>query len=729
MALSEPEESNKQPAVNTKSSGSENRSRTSSLSFTDLFDIEEIQKIQDAFAAATNVASIITHPDGTPITRPSRFCRLCIDIIRKTEKGLANCYRSDAVIGCHNPEGPIVQQCLSSGLWDAGASITVGGVHIANWLIGQVKNEELDEAAMLRYAAEIGADEQEYRAALCDVPTMSVDQFRHIAGFLFIFAGQLSNSAYQNLQQRQNLMERKKSEDALRETEFFLNKSQQVAHIGSYKFEIGEGRWFSSPSLNEIFGIGPDFPKTADGWLSLVAPEDREMMRDHLLRHVIEGQNRFEREYRIIRYRDRQERWVQGLGELEFNAAGNPVRMIGTIRDITERKTAEKEQAKLKEQLIHSQKMETIGLLAGGIAHDFNNLLTPILGYSEIMMLGINENDPKMTMLEQIQQAAERAKELTKRLLAFSRKQMLELKVINPGEIIRGLEPMLRRTIQENVQIKLDIPENISPVRADKGQIEQVIINLAINAQDAMPAGGVLTITAGDVDIDETYSCSHPESPPGCYVTFSVADTGTGMDRTTREHIFEPFFTTKEIGRGTGLGLATVYGIVNQHGGAICVYSEIGQGSVFKVFLPRVSEQGEPIKAVECQPGLIEKGHETILLAEDDEAVRKIISKVLQDLGYRPLVSENVDHCIELSRQHPGTIHLLLTDLIMPKKNGKELYEDLKSERPAIKALFMSGYTRDVIGIHGILDKGINFIQKPFTRTELSQKLRRVLEA
>jgi len=396
-------------------------------------------------------------------------------------------------------------------------------------------------------------------------------------------------------------------------------------------------------------------------------------------------------------------------------------------KDITERKAAEREQAHLKEQLFQSQKMETVGLLAGGVAHDFNNLLTPILGYSEMLMMDLPEGDPDRAKLEQIRHAAEMAKELIHRLLAFSRKQMLRLEVVDVGGIVRELEPVLRRTIRENVRIEVSVPATPGHVLADRGQIEQALLNLAINAQDAMPDGGRLTVETEGADLDESYSSLHPEVSPGPYVMLSVGDSGMGMDEETQAHIFEPFFTTKGPGKGTGLGLATVYGIVKQHGGYVYVSSAKGKGSVFRIYLPRAPEAEKPAEAGEVPPDRVERGEETVLVAEDNGTVRALACRMLEDLGYRVLAGETAERCIELSRSHPGAIHLLLADVIMPERNGKELYDLLKRDRPEMKVLFMSGYAGNVIAHHGILDEGVQLLQKPFTNADLSRQVRRAL--
>ncbi len=396
------------------------------------------------------------------------------------------------------------------------------------------------------------------------------------------------------------------------------------------------------------------------------------------------------------------------------------------IKDISERKAAEGEQRKLQEQLFQSQKMETVGLLAGGVAHDFNNLLTPILGYSEMMMARLPGEHPDRKRLEHIHRAADLARVLTMRLLAFSRKQVLRLDVLDMGDVVRGLEPVIRRTIRENIRVETVVGAEPAPARADKGQIEQALLNLAVNAQDAMPEGGTLTIEAGNLDLAGPDD-ARPEAAPGPYVMLSVSDTGTGMDEETQAHIFEPFFTTKGQGKGTGLGLATVYGIVKQHGGTITVRSGKGRGSVFEVLLPRAEEKAA--QAAEQPPERVERGTGTVLVAEDNETVRTLVCRMLEELGYRVLAAESADRCLEVAAAHQGAIDLLLTDVIMPGKNGKELYDLLKRDRPGLKGLFMSGYSGDVIGQHGILDEGVHFLQKPFTNLALSQQVRRALGA
>jgi PAS domain S-box-containing protein len=395
--------------------------------------------------------------------------------------------------------------------------------------------------------------------------------------------------------------------------------------------------------------------------------------------------------------------------------------------DITELKRAEEEKAVLQEQLRHSQKVEAVGRLAGGIAHDFNNLLTVIKGYSELSSIQLKEGDPLRGNIDEIQNATERAASLTRQLLAFSRRQVMEMKVLDLNTLLRDLDKMLRRIIGEDIELVTLLAEDLERTRADVGQIEQVIMNLAVNAKDAMPSGGKLTIETANVELDESYARSHVDVKPGPYVMFSVSDTGVGMTPEVREQIFEPFFTTKEKGKGTGLGLSTTYGIVKQSEGNIWVYSEQGKGTTFKIYLPRVNEPLEDIRK-EVLKEELPRGNETILIVEDEEEVRKLTAKILEMQGYRILETSNGDDALLACERRKGPIHLMLADIVMPGMSGSELAKLLEPLYPEIKILYMSGYTDNAIVRHGVLEKGVNYIQKPFTMEALARKVRVVLD-
>jgi two-component system cell cycle sensor histidine kinase/response regulator CckA len=402
--------------------------------------------------------------------------------------------------------------------------------------------------------------------------------------------------------------------------------------------------------------------------------------------------------------------------------------VIEYARDITERKRVEEEKLSLQEQLRQSQKMEAIGQLAGGVAHDFNNLLTVIKGYSQLSLLDLKENNPLWGNIQEIEKATQKGTDLTRQLLTFSRRQVLDFKVFDLNALLKGLEKMLRRIIGEDIELVTHLEGNLGRVKIDPSQIEQVIFNLAVNSRDAMPSGGKLTVETANLELDEVYAHGHVGVTPGRYVSLSVSDTGVGMSQEEKEKAFEPFFTTKGKGKGAGLGLSMVYGIVKQSNGNICVYSEPGRGTTFKINLPRIEEELDtPRKRVETD--FFPMGSETVLLVEDDELVRDLANRLLKQQGYRVLVAVNGEDALRVAREHDGEkIHLLLADIVMPQMGGKELAIKLKILRPDVKVLYTSGYADDAIVHHGALDPGTHFLQKPFSLKTLSHKVRKVLD-
>ena len=395
--------------------------------------------------------------------------------------------------------------------------------------------------------------------------------------------------------------------------------------------------------------------------------------------------------------------------------------VIGLAADLTERK-------KLESQLRQSQKMEAVGQLAGGVAHDFNNLLTAIMGYTSLLLKAIPQDDPKHQDLLEIDRAAARATELTQQLLAFSRRQMLQPTLVDFNAILADTMRMLGRLLGEHIELAILPQAELGVVRADRGQVEQVIINLAVNARDAMEGGGKLTLETRNVELDDAYARQHPGATSGQFVMLAVTDTGVGMNAATQARIFEPFFTTKERGKGTGLGLSTVYGIVKQSGGTIYVYSEPGRGTTFKIYLPRVAAPGPVESQATAKPTTV-RGTETILVVEDEAGVRSLTCRVLGTFGYTVLEAENGGEALLIAEQHPEPIHLVLTDVVLPRMSGRKLAERLLRTRLDLRVLYMSGYADGAIISHGDLDPGTAFIQKPFTPDALAQKVREVLDA
>jgi two-component system, cell cycle sensor histidine kinase and response regulator CckA len=392
----------------------------------------------------------------------------------------------------------------------------------------------------------------------------------------------------------------------------------------------------------------------------------------------------------------------------------------GMAVDITERR-------QLEQQLRQAQKMEAIGNLAGGVAHDFNNIVTIITGYSDMLLSRIGPEGPMRRELEQIKKAGDRAHSLTRQLLAFSRRQMLQPKVLDLNAVVTNLEPMLQRLIGENIDLVIELKPELGQVKADPGQVEQVIMNLAINGRDAMPQGGKLLLETDNAELDEAYARRHLPMPPGSYVHLAVSDTGHGMDAATQARIFEPFFTTKEQGKGTGLGLSTVYGIVKQSGGYIWVSSERGQGTTFKIYLPRVVAPADSVPP-DTHWSSLPQGMETVLLVEDEPEVRWLVRDMLRHLGYTVLEARHGIEAQVQSIQHPGPIHLLITDVVMPQMSGRQIAERLTPEHPETKVLYMSGYTDDAVVRHGVLAAHMAFLQKPFSPEALALKVREVLD-
>ena len=520
-----------------------------------------------------------------------------------------------------------------------------------------------------------------------------------------------------------DITERRRAEVALAEREKFLRTIidaepecvKMVAPDGTLLDMNAAGlAVIEADSLDEVRGKSV---------YQFVMPAYREALED-LTRRVSRGESGA-LEFESIGLKGTR-RWMETRCVPLRNERSGALSILSITRDITERKRAEEALRQSEDQLRQSQKMEAIGKLAGGIAHDFNNLLTAITGYSDLLLGQVQLDGQARKNAEEIRKAAFRAASLTHQLLAFSRRQMLTAKVLNLNAVVMDLEPMLRRLIGEDVELKIVPGQALGQIKADPSQIEQIVLNLVVNARDAMPKGGTITIETSNIFLDESYAGRHETFRSGPYVLVAVSDTGCGMDERTRSRIFEPFFTTKEPGKGTGLGLSTVYGIVKQSDGYIWVYSEPRLGTAFKIYLPRIPSVSDKVPADE-ERGRPPQGTETILLAEDEDVVRGLVGNILQENGYTVLAASQSEEAFLISGQHEGPIHLLVADVVMPGMSGRELAERLVPLRPMMKVLYISGYTDDAVVRHGVQTADMAFLQKPFTPAVLLRKVREVL--
>jgi two-component system cell cycle sensor histidine kinase/response regulator CckA len=507
----------------------------------------------------------------------------------------------------------------------------------------------------------------------------------------------------------------KTSEDALRQSEERYRSLIQNAVYGIYHSTIG-GRFAEvNRALVAMLGYLSDAELMEVGIENLYAdPTERRRLIDRLQSNRIEG---IETQWKR---KDGSRITVRLSGRVLRSSEGDIDGFEMIVEDVTERRL-------LESQFRQAQKMEAIGRLAGGIAHDFNNLLTAMLGYSDLLLDQFAESDPSRYDVLEIKKAAERASSLTRQLLAFSRKQVLQPKPLDLNSIVSGFDKMLRRLIGEDVELITALGDDLGRVKADPGQVEQIIMNLAVNARDAMPNGGKLIIETNNVELDAAYARRHEPVIPGRYVVLAVSDTGCGMDDEVKSHLFEPFFSTKERGKGTGLGLATVYGIVKQSGGYIWVYSEPGRGASFKIYLPRID--GTVVDAAGSpRTSGATSGDETVLVVEDEPAVRRLAVEVLRRHGYQVLEAADGGEAMKVAERHPGNIHVLITDLVMPEMNGVDLAGRLIARRPATRVLYISGYTDEAVARGGVLEPGTNFLQKPFNSYRLASTVRQVLD-
>ncbi len=519
-----------------------------------------------------------------------------------------------------------------------------------------------------------------------------------------------------------NILELKSAEKALRESEKRFRNLVGLLPVCVFETDPNYRLTFFNKHAHELFGYSEkDLEQGINGFKLIDAKDHSRAMENLKQRHQNENPG-------LVEYRATKKDGSNFPALMQTTTVikeGLFSGMQGIIIDISDRKQQEEKRLKILDQLRQAQKIESIGRLAGGISHDLNNMLSPIIGYAELLLYDFEQDHTIKEYVNQILGAGLRARDIIHQLLAFSRKQTLKYQPANLNKILTNFEKLLRRTIREDIDIEIRTLPVKPVIMADTGQLEQVIMNLAINAQDAMPNGGKLVFETGAVDLDENYTKTHPGSKPGSYAVLTVSDSGIGMDEATRECLFEPFFSTKG-NKGTGLGLATVYGIVKQHKGNIWVYSEPGMGSIFKIYLPLPQKVPSEIKP--APKGLLNlKGSETILIVEDNEHVRLLAHDILKKQGYTILLADNGTEALNVLNRYDHPVHLLLTDVVMPGMNGKELCALAVEKFPGLKVLFMSGYTDDIISHHGVLENGVPFIHKPLSADLLSSRVREIL--
>jgi two-component system cell cycle sensor histidine kinase/response regulator CckA len=514
--------------------------------------------------------------------------------------------------------------------------------------------------------------------------------------------------------------EEKRLDEERRTSQHRLLTALAAARMGTWEWEIASNRERFDEGLCRLFGAESGEIATLDDVLARVHADDR-LAVAVAYRQSAESGADLDVEFRVVRP-DGGVRWLRNHGKVLYDRGGDPVTMTGACVDITERR-------QMEEQLGQVQRMDAVGRLAGGVAHEVNNMMTAILGFTDLLLEPTRPGEPRRADLLQIRKAAERAATVTAQLLAFSRRQLLQPRVVDLNLVLSELQPMLLRLLGEDKRLSVQLEQDLWPVHADRGQLEQVVINLALNARDAMPRGGRFSIESANVVLDEPYLSRHPATAiaAGSYVRLVVSDTGNGIPLEVQARIFEPFFTTKPVGQGTGLGLSMVYGIVKQSGGFVWVYSEPGQGTSFKLYLPRVGllpEARGPLA-----DGSIPRGVETVLVVEDDEMVRLLTARLLASRGYAPIEARNGDEALALVRAHPGQIQLVVSDVVMPELGGAEFARRLAELQPELPVLFMSGFTDDEVVRRGLLDPAAPYLQKPFDAASLGRRVREMLDA
>lgn len=782
-----------------------NKAAHNNIAFQSLFDLDKIQAIQDSFAKATGVASIITDTEGNPITRPSNFSTFC-KLIRKTEKGRANCMRSNAVIGKYNPEGPIVQPCLSGGLLDAGAGICVGGKHVANWLIGQVRNEDMDMQKILDYSEDIGVDVLQAGKALDQITVMSPEDFKNISYSLFLIANQLSDQAFQKTNQKRLASEKVSAEKLLKQKNKELQNAvdlliDEIESKKKIEFELMKKNEYLETLHETSLGMFSRLDMTQVLEAIIVRASNLTRIPDGFIHIYDRSRNVLEIKAACGRYAKLKgiklkpgegiagkvwesgepfftndyQSWVGKSQKKQFEfvtaAIGAPLtsgsKIEGTIGlshhekgrkigqdtlkileqfaelaaiaidnaklfeelksglDKTLRLETERQQ--MEDRLRQSQKMEAVGTLAGGIAHDFNNILFPVIGFSQMIMHDLPEDSPVRDQLQVVLDGAERAKDLVKQILTFSRETEEDYKPLKPQLIIKEVLKLARASLPSNIKIINKITKDTGMVMADPTQIHQIIMNLITNALHAMEEnGGELIVELDDVPLTEK-NLPEPQMLCGHYVCLKITDTGCGMNTATIKRMYDPYFTTKETGKGTGLGLAVVHGIVKNLHGEIFVDSSPGKGTSFSVYLPKIIEK-KGQNEMETLSITQLNGNEKILLVDDEIPILKIMKQILERFGYDVESYDKSNEAFSIFESTPYEFDAVITDMTMPGITGDKLVSKIKAIRPEIPVILCTGFSERIANSRTNESKPDKVLMKPAGKEQILTSIRMLLD-
>ncbi len=689
------------------------------LALADAVDCTQLQSLMNDFHALTGIGVGIVDTEGNVIIATG-WQDICTKFHRCHPDTLRNCIESDTRLSAGIEPGTFKAYKCKNNMRDIATPVMIGKKHMGNLVLGQFlfDDEEPELDVFREQAHRYGFDEAAYLAAYCRIPRWSRETVEKAMVFYCNMISMIYRLSYSQIKLARTSESLRRSEQQFRS---FVENANDLVYALSPEGVIS----YVSPNWNDFMGE-PAEHAIGNAFYPYIHPEDRQQYRSFLEKALLNGERQNNVEYRIVR-RDGSWRWHVINGGPIHDVSGTLSSFVGIARDVTDAKQAEAEHEHLQLQLNQAQKLDSIGRLAGGVAHDFNNMLMGVMGYVDLISEDLAPDHPVREWLDEMKLETERAANLTRQLLTFARQQTVVPQLLDPNDAIGNMLKMLRRLIGEDIELSWQPGAGSWLVKIDPGQFDQILANLCVNARDAIGGrGGTLSIETRNVSVDAAICTDQTEATPGDYAMLAVSDDGCGMDSETRQHIFEPFFTTKAQGKGTGLGLATVYGIVKQNNGFFNIYTEPGVGTTFRIYLPCARETAT-VQEHEQQKIQPRGGSETIMLVEDERSVRIVMSVLLKKLGYTVYEADSAEVALRLAAEFADGIDLLLTDVVMPGMSGRELADELLAQYPAMKVLYMSGYTADIIAHRGILQDSVNFISKPVSCDTLAGKLRDVL--